>query len=181
METITYMGKQVWPKKTQRKANQHYTEGTIAYYTRRVTTFIKWALVRAAVTCTAIWLIVGGYTVRAWDDSRTIEVQNIIVKESPKETTATIMARIADCESGGGKKGGAKQFNADGSIVTKVNENGTVDVGKYQINMQKAHIVAMAKLKLNPFTEEGNEAYAKYLYETQGTEPWFPSKGCWKR
>lgn len=97
-----------------------------------------------------------------------------------KESMAIVMQRIAGCESEGSRNAKGKQFNADGSIVTHVNADGTTDVGKYQINMQKAHIVNMARLGLNPFTEEGNEAYAKWLYENKGTGDWLASANCWR-
>ena len=43
----------------------------------------------------------------------------------------------------------------------------------------KRHEANAAKLKFNIYSEEGNQAYAMYLYEVQGTEPWIHSKSCW--
>lgn len=86
---------------------------------------------------------------------------------------APVLDRIANCESKG------KQLNAKGEVIVNVNTNGTVDVGKYQINMSAGHVKEMAKLGFNPLTEEGNEAYAKYLYQNVGTGPWSSSSKCW--
>ncbi len=93
----------------------------------------------------------------------------------PVESEAPVLDRIAKCESTTG------QFDAKGNVVTNTNKNGTVDVGEYQINMSAAHIKEMAKLNLNPFTQEGNEAYAKYLYLNRGTGDWSSSANCWNK
>lgn len=95
------------------------------------------------------------------------------------QTQAAVLVRIADCESGNGVKGAGHQFNKDGSIVSHTNNNGTVDVGKYQINMNASNIKLLSKLGLNPLTEEGNSTFAKYLYENVGTGPWSSSAHCW--
>lgn len=94
---------------------------------------------------------------------------------APKEQEAPVLARIAKCESGG------KQFLADGSVVTHTNADGTVDEGMFEINMSADHIVQMAKLHMDPATEEGNTAYAHYLYENVGTGPWQSSAHCWNK
>lgn len=90
----------------------------------------------------------------------------------------TILDRIADCESGGGKPGSAHQFNKDGSVVMNPVTN---DVGYFQINMSREHIRESTKLGYNVLTEDGNRAYAEYLFEHYGTSPWDSSKKCWAR
>jgi hypothetical protein len=95
------------------------------------------------------------------------------------EASAPILQRIADCESGNGSRGSAHQFNADGSVVMHQNFNNTVDVGEFQLNMNKSNLEQMAKLGLNPLTKEGNEAFAKWLYANVGTSPWSSSMHCW--
>jgi hypothetical protein len=83
-----------------------------------------------------------------------------------------VLQRIAKCESEN------KQFKANGDIVRgKVNPN---DVGRYQIN-ELYHYDIARKMNMDIFTEAGNEAYALYLYQTQGTEPWSSSKKCWNK
>ncbi len=89
---------------------------------------------------------------------------------STSEGRPAVMARIAACESHD------KQFNPDGSVVRgKVDKN---DIGRYQISIT-VHGAEAMQMGYNLFTEEGNEAYAMYLYHKAGTEPWFKTKSCW--
>lgn len=107
--------------------------------------------------------------------------QNVIFEVPRAEKgIPAVMQRIAGCESEGNPKAQGKQFNANGSVVTHVNTDGTTDVGKYQINMQKEHILNLARLHLDVMTEEGNEAYALWIYENQGTGAWYSSRSCWQ-
>jgi hypothetical protein len=83
-----------------------------------------------------------------------------------------VLKRIAKCESNN------QQFLSNGDIVRgKINHN---DIGKYQIN-ELIHYDAAKKINMDIFTEKGNESYALYLYNTQGTEPWTASKKCWNK
>lgn len=90
------------------------------------------------------------------------------VKEYFKEVP--ILAEVARCESE------YRQFNSDGSVLR--GDHNKQDVGVMQIN-EKYHLSTSQKLGLNIHTLEGNMAYAKYLYETQGTRPWEYSSKCW--
>lgn len=84
--------------------------------------------------------------------------------------TDALLERIALCESGG------HQFNPDGSVV-----HGRIhyaDTGKYQINAA-VHLQESIAMGMDINTLEGNTAFAKYLYRTQGVTPWLPSKNCW--
>ncbi|MEK7612870.1 MAG: hypothetical protein AAB449_01850 [Patescibacteria group bacterium] len=84
---------------------------------------------------------------------------------------APIMAAVAECESH------FKQFDKDGSVHRGVVN--TKDVGVMQIN-EFYHAKTAEKLGLDIYTIQGNVAYARYLYEKQGTAPWISSKPCWK-
>ncbi len=84
------------------------------------------------------------------------------------------MARIAKCESGG------KQFDSNGQVILHANTNGTVDVGKYQLNMSVWGKTA-AQMKLNLMEEKDNETFAQWLYLNKGTEAWYSSKSCWNK
>lgn len=86
------------------------------------------------------------------------------------EATDTLLERIAICESGG------HQFNPDGSVVH--GKLHYADTGKWQINAA-VHLQESISMKMDINTLEGNTAFAKYLYRTQGTAPWLPSKNCW--
>jgi hypothetical protein len=83
-----------------------------------------------------------------------------------------IMIDVARCESA------YRQFDQDGLVLRgRVNSQ---DVGVMQIN-EKYHLEASKKLNLNIHTIEGNMAYARHLYKTQGTTPWRYSSPCWNK
>lgn len=83
-----------------------------------------------------------------------------------KNETSTIpetLLRICTCETQ------CRQFDKSGNVIRgQVNRQ---DIGKWQINWDH-HSSTIKKLGLNVETEEGNTAYASYLYSTQGTKPW---------
>lgn len=81
-----------------------------------------------------------------------------------------VMIDVAYCESR------FRQFDANGNVLR--GDYNALDVGVMQIN-EKYHADTAAKLGLNLHTTEGNMAYARYLYETQGTRPWNYSSHCW--
>ena len=96
--------------------------------------------------------------------------------QSPKQfvdsyfADAPIMAKIAYCESR------YRQYDTDGSIFRgKVNDQ---DVGIMQVN-EYYHSATAEKLGLDLYTIQGNVAYARYLYEKEGTRPWSSSEPCW--
>jgi len=81
-----------------------------------------------------------------------------------------IMIAISQCESH------FHQYDSDGSVYRgKINDQ---DVGIMQIN-QFYHADTAKKLGLDLYTMEGNVAYARFLYEKQGTAPWASSQPCW--
>jgi hypothetical protein len=113
---------------------------------------------------------------------KSIEEISVEVEEEPKQFKTTreyveeyfndapIMIDVAYCESR------FRQFNENGTPLRgKVN---SADVGVMQIN-EKYHAATAVKLGLNLETLDGNLAYARYLYETQGTKPWVHSSKCW--
>jgi hypothetical protein len=81
-----------------------------------------------------------------------------------------VMIQIARCEST------FQHTLADGSILKgKVD---SADTGVMQIN-KRYHEKAAAELGLNLEDIYHNMAYARHLYETQGTQPWNASAPCW--
>ena len=80
-----------------------------------------------------------------------------------------ILERIARCESGG------SQYNEKGIILGKKNP---LDRGKWQIN-EFYHGETARKLGFDLNTLEGNTNMALWLYERQGTKPWYLSEKCW--
>jgi len=81
-----------------------------------------------------------------------------------------IMIEVARCEST------FRHTLADGSILKgKVDPR---DTGVMQIN-KYYHESTATKMQLNLDDIYHNMAYARYLYETQGTQPWSASMPCW--
>lgn len=81
------------------------------------------------------------------------------------------MVNIAECESH------FRHFGEDGGVL-----RGDVDrrdVGVMQIN-EYFHGKRAEKLGLDLETLAGNLAYARDLYEREGTTPWLASSKCWK-
>jgi len=84
-----------------------------------------------------------------------------------------VMIEIAKCESE------FRHFNKNGQVLK--NGLGSSATGMFQI-MASIHQPVAEKLGLDIYTMQGNAAYARYLYEKQGTKPWeadLKSKNCW--
>ena len=80
------------------------------------------------------------------------------------------MLQIPWCESR------MRQFGPNGLVL-----RGTVhppDVGVFQIN-ERVHGSTARSLGIDLHTTEGNVAFARYLYNKEGTVPWRSSQGCW--
>lgn len=88
------------------------------------------------------------------------------------ESPSAVMDRIANCESKG------QQFR-NGQVLVVGNKNGSVDMGKYQINISIWGKKA-TELGYDLTTEKGNTDMAMWLYKNKGTEPWVHSKKCWQ-
>jgi hypothetical protein len=81
-----------------------------------------------------------------------------------------VMVQIARCEST------FRHTLADGSVLKgKVD---SADTGVMQINL-RYHGETAEKLDLDLFDLHDNMAYARNLYERQGTRPWSASAPCW--
>jgi hypothetical protein len=101
------------------------------------------------------------------------EIENTMSTESYVRqyfSDIPIMIEIARCESH------FRQLDSDGEIHRGVVNNR--DVGVMQIN-EFYHLDQAEKGNFNIYTVEGNTAYARDLYERQGTQPWSSSKPCW--
>lgn len=83
-----------------------------------------------------------------------------------------LLARVAECESHN------RQYTKSGQVIR--GEVNSLDVGVMQIN-EKYHLEQAKKLGYDIYTMEGNTAYARYLYEKQGAQPWISSSPCWAK
>jgi len=81
-----------------------------------------------------------------------------------------VMIQIARCEST------FRHIMADGSVLRGVVDG--ADTGVMQIN-KRYHLTTATKMGLNLDDIQDNMAYARYLYERQGTQPWNASSPCW--
>lgn len=98
---------------------------------------------------------------------------NLGVKEAVRTyfADAPVMSAIASCESE------FRQFNVDGSVLHggyKHTMIGIFQIAPLHLPEAKAH-----GFDFN--TVAGNIAYAKYLYDRQGTRPWLDSMWCWQK
>ena len=93
----------------------------------------------------------------------------VIVKEYFKENP--VLINIAWCESR------FRQYDNDGSIHR--GEINNRDVGVMQIN-EFYHLEKALKQEIDIYSLKGNLAYAKHLYDKQGTAPWNSSSKCWR-
>lgn len=104
-------------------------------------------------------------TIEIEDKPKTIQE---IVEQEFKDIP--IMIEIAKCESR------YRQFDENGNVLKGKVDNR--DTGVFQIN-KHYHLDTALKLGLDIYTLEGNMAYARYLYENEGSQPWNASSGCW--
>lgn len=81
-----------------------------------------------------------------------------------------IMAEIARCEST------YRHRLSDGSVLRGYVDQ--ADTGVMQINL-RYHAQTAEQLGLDLENIYDNMAYARYLYERQGTQPWNASAPCW--
>jgi hypothetical protein len=80
-----------------------------------------------------------------------------------------VMAAIAKCESS------FTQYNTNGTVL---NGGSGGMIGVFQIN-KSVHAKFALTLGDDITTLQGNMAYARYLYDGEGTDPWISSEGCW--
>lgn len=104
-----------------------------------------------------------------------------VVIETPKvdpETLLPALKRICACESVGDPNAEPQHFESDGVTVLtgRLNNN---DIGLCQISTTYWLDVAK-ELGYDIYTEQGNIAMANYIYEYNGSQPWFWSQHCWK-
>ena len=118
-------------------------------------------------TVLAIVIVYAATEVRAKIDPTIVYAT---VEKHVKDTSPTpILEKIFKCESGN------SHYDRNGQVLI----NKTQDMGIAQINVpiwgKKAQ-----ELGYNLAVEADNIAFAFWLYENKGTEPWYPSKKCWQ-
>lgn len=101
---------------------------------------------------------------------RTLASTEAIVREYFADIP--VMIEIARCEST------FRHTLEDGSVLQ--GRVDPADTGVMQIN-KRYHLETATAMNLDVDTIEDNMAYARYLYERQGVQPWSASAPCWNR
>lgn len=114
------------------------------------------------------------------------ELRPEVSHAEPTTVIAPILQKIAKAESHSSHfctaeliKVGLCAKGERGQVLTNPNTNGTVDIGKYQINTYYWGAIA-ADMGFNLTLEADNEAFAIWLFENYGSEPWSASKNNWR-
>jgi len=131
---------------------------------------------KVIIVATILGMIYAGYKVGQMTTKANItytreEVE--VIKEVPVKSKTAIMEKIAKCESEN------QHYGKSGQVILRANTNGTVDIGRYQIN--SVWFTKATELGLDLTKEKDNEAMAYWIYENRGTEDWKYSKHCWSK
>jgi hypothetical protein len=104
------------------------------------------------------------------EEVQTLSNTEAIVRNYFKDTP--VLIEIARCEST------FRHKLDDGSVLRgRVDQ---ADTGVRQIN-KRYHLSSATAMDLNLEDIYHNMAYARHLYETQGTQPWSSSAQCWNK
>ena len=118
----------------------------------------------------AVWAYASGFV---WNKVNpvTVYAEKTVVQVVTATTTAPVLERIAKCESGGNQM-------KNGQVQINVNKNGSVDIGKYMINLTIWGKTA-TKMGYDLTKQSDNESFAEWLYLNKGTGDWSASQSCW--
>lgn len=137
------------------------------------------ALIAFSGTGVAVGAEPAAYGTIETQTSQTIEKTSTIASAGSVEQTVReyfhdipVMIEVARCEST------FRHNLADGSVLRGAVDG--ADTGVMQIN-KRYHEDRAQELRLNLDVLTDNLAYARYLYEKQGTQPWNASAPCWSR
>lgn len=121
------------------------------------------------------------------DTASTTQSTSTPVNDSKSPTAQTdlpkVLLDIAWCESRDDQSRTGYNYRVreitleDGSTTTE-KYVWSKDIGRFQIN-DFYHLETARKMGLDIYTVEGNTQYALFLYNSNGTRDWNPSKPCW--
>lgn len=109
---------------------------------------------------------------------------NEIIIEPPRHETDIwagypLLKAICACESSSAHPWNEPRQFINGKPLWSL--AGTPDVGACQISL-KYHATTTYLMELDVMNSfEDNVAYAKYLFDKEGTKPWRASQKCWQR
>jgi hypothetical protein len=128
-----------------------------------------WRFTRKVLIVTSFGLAVtGSYALGAFINSaKVVQVETSVKSDAP------VLERIAQCESGG------SQYDKTGQITLHANSDGTIDVGKYQVNSKWFKKATSFGYDLTK--PEDNRKMAEWIYANRGTGDWQSSARCWQK
>ncbi len=163
-ERITYIGEQVHPR-TKR--------GRFTSFNSKVKRATRYIIPRAGIAIVAFAILSGVYFYGQFEASREISAVRTITNVVMQPVgIAPVLHRIALAESGD------KQYGKDGQVVIHVNNNGTYDTGRFQVNSIWNKLAT--KMGYDLMKEKDNEAFAIYLFNEHGSTPWESSRKNWQ-
>ena len=128
-----------------------------------------WRFTRKVLIVSAfVFAVTGSYALGAFINSA-----KVIQVETPVKANAPVLERIAKCESGG------SQYDKTGQVTLHPNSDGTIDVGKYQVNSK--WFTQATKLGYDLTKPDDNKKMAEWIYENRGTGDWQSSARCWQK
>jgi hypothetical protein len=139
---------------------------------------VRWLLIRTGIAVAATVVLFGVYMYGQLTTPNLVAINNIVAAPVEK-SIAPVMERIFKAESGG-----SHISPVTGQVVYNINRNGksckecTLDIGLAQINVDVWGKTA-TKLGYDLTKEEDNKAFALYIYENYGTDPWYSSAKNW--
>jgi hypothetical protein len=156
---------------TYKKRGNDYVrdgEGKFSSFKKRAWNFLKPKLAVVGL----MYLLGGAYFIGTLNGGT---VQAELIKE---EGIPPVLQRIMGCESQGSRKAKGSHYDKNGQVLMRSNTNRSVDVGIAQINT--VWFKTANDMGLDITNEEDNKAMAKWIYENEGTGPWYSSQNCWK-
>ena len=102
-----------------------------------------------------------------------INMQGISLIKGNTMQIPPVLERIARCESSN------QNVDKTGQVLMRANKNGSVDVGKYQIN--SIWFKQASDLHYDLTKPADNLAFAMWLYQNKGTGAWVDSANCWNK
>ncbi len=134
---------------------------------------LRWLLIRTGIAAAAFTALTGAYFYGQLTAPNMTATNQIVAAVTEAKSIPAILHKICMAESG------CKQFAATGLPIMHANTNGSVDIGKFQIN-SKAWGQKAKELGYDLLTEEGNEAMAMWILNNRGTSDWYSSEHGWK-
>lgn len=153
------------------------------YFSKNIRWYQKflWHSARAIRNCSVVasFVITGYASVAIYEMFRSEPARAQSIIEIPaKSEFPPILQRICNAEVTGNPNTPSHQFNKNGSVVR--GKTTPSDIGYCQINEPIWNDKAR-ELGYDIYTEEGNKAFAVWLFNHYGSEPWYISKNNWKR